>query len=238
MAVMRAPNPKAQSPKPKTRRRIRVRRAAVVVVGLALMTSLRPTTARAQTPPAAQGTVAAAAAAGRTLYAKTGCETCHGPDGRGTAAGSPLAATGLQLPAFIAYVRKPAGTMPPHSAQVVSDRSLADIHAFLRTAAPATPPAQGISAPAGRVEAGAAIYRKTGCFQCHVNEGQGGANGPRIGPDPIPFARFVQYVRYPTGEMPPYTEKVLSTQDLADIYAFLQARPRPPAVSTIPQLAP
>jgi mono/diheme cytochrome c family protein len=236
MAVMS--RMKSQSPKPKTQSRIRMRRAAVVVVGLALMTSLRPTTARAQTPPAAQGTAAGAAAAGRTLYAKTGCETCHGPDGRGTAAGSPLAATGLQLPAFIAYVRKPAGSMPPHSAQVVSDRSLADIHAFLRAVSPATQPAQAVSAPAGRVEAGAAIYRKTGCFQCHVNEGQGGANGPRIGPDPIPFARFVQYVRNPTGEMPPYTEKVLSTQDLADIYAFLQARPRPPAVSTIPQLAP
>ena len=38
--------------------------------------------------------------------------------------------------------------------------------------------------------------------------------------------------------MPPYTDKVLSNQELADIYAFLQARPRPPAVDTIPQLAP
>jgi mono/diheme cytochrome c family protein len=191
----------------------------------------------AQTPPAAQGPEAGAAAAGRTLYAKTGCETCHGPDGRGTAAGSRLAATVLPLPAFIAYVRKPTGSMPPQSAQVVSDRSLADIHAFLRMASP-TPQAQGASAPPGRVDAGALIYRKTGCFQCHVNEGQGGANGPRIGPDPIPFDRFVQYVRTPTGEMPPYTERVLSAQDLADIYAFLQARPRPPALSTIPQLAP
>jgi mono/diheme cytochrome c family protein len=128
--------------------------------------------------------------------------------------------------------------MPPHTAQVVSDRSLADIHAYLQAAPSSQPAPAGVSAPPGRVEAGATIYRKTGCFQCHVNEGQGGANGPRIGPDPIPFARFVQYVRNPAGEMPPYTEKVLSTQDLADIYAFLQARPRPPAVSTIPQLAP
>ena len=85
---------------------------------------------------------------------------------------------------------------------------------------------------------GAMVYRRVGCYQCHVNEAQGGANGPRIGPDPIPFARFTQYVRKPTGEMPPYTEKVLSAQDLADIYAFLQARQRPPALNTIPQLAP
>ena len=102
--------------------------------------------------------------------------------------------------------------------------------------APATPAAR--TAPAGNMSAGRTTYRKVGCFQCHVNEGQGGANGPRIGPDPIPFARFTAYIRKPSGDMPPYTEKVLSAQDVADIYAFLQARQRPPALNTIPQLAP
>jgi mono/diheme cytochrome c family protein len=107
-----------------------------------------------------------------------------------------------------------------------------------RTTAPATQSGQAAAqAPAGRVDVGATIYRKVGCFQCHVNEAQGGANGPRLGPDPAPFARFTQYVRQPTGSMPPYTEKVLSAQDLADIYAFVRARPRPPAVSSIPLLA-
>jgi mono/diheme cytochrome c family protein len=96
-------------------------------------------------------------------------------------------------------------------------------------------PATG--APAGRADVGAALYRKVGCFQCHVNEAQGGANGPRLGPDPVPFARFSQYTRKPTGDMPPYTEKVLSAQDMADIYAFVRARPRPPAVNAIPLLA-
>ena len=94
------------------------------------------------------------------------------------------------------------------------------------------------AAPAGRIEVGATIYRKVGCFQCHVNEAQGGANGPKLGPDPIPFARFMQYVRRPNGDMPPYSEKVLSAQDMADVYAFVRARPRPPAVSAIPLLAP
>ena len=93
------------------------------------------------------------------------------------------------------------------------------------------------TAPPGRIDVGAAIYRKVGCFQCHVNEAQGGANGPKLGPDPVPFARFTQYVRRPTGDMPPYSEKVLSAQDMADIYAFVRARPRPPAVSAIPLLA-
>ena len=99
--------------------------------------------------------------------------------------------------------------------------------------------AQQPAAPtAKQIEAGAAAYKKVGCFQCHVNEGQGGANGPRLGPNPIPYARFAQYVRKPSGDMPPYTTKVLSDRDLADIYAFLQTRRQPPPVNTIPQLAP
>jgi mono/diheme cytochrome c family protein len=187
------------------------------------------------------------AATGGTMYTKLGCETCHGPGGGGTAAGPRLAGTARQLAAFVVYVRKPTGTMPPQSTQAVSDQTLADIYAFLRASTSAAvgrvlsdPPAgqSAASAPAGRVETGAMLYRKVGCYQCHVEQAQGGANGPRLGPDPIPFARFAQYVRNPTGEMPPYTDKVLSNQDLADIYAWLQARPRPPAVSTIPQLAP
>jgi hypothetical protein len=37
--------------------------------------------------------------------------------------------------------------------------------------------------------------------------------------------------------MPPYTEKVLSDQELADIYAYLQAIPTAPAFTTIPLLS-
>ena len=87
-------------------------------------------------------------------------------------------------------------------------------------------------------DAGAALYRKNGCYECHVNDAQGGPQGPRLGPNPIPFPRFVAYVRSPTGDMPPFTAKVISEQDLASIYAFLQSRPTPPPVKDIPLLAP
>jgi ubiquinol-cytochrome c reductase cytochrome c subunit len=103
--------------------------------------------------------------------------------------------------------------------------------------APAAKPAPS-AAPAGRVEAGGVVFKRVGCYQCHANEAQGGLSGPRIGPNLFPFARFSEYIRKPTGEMPPYTAKVLSDQDIADIYAWVQARPRPPAVNSIPQLAP
>ena len=37
----------------------------------------------------------------------------------------------------------------------------------------------------------------------------------------MPFAAFTHQVRSPRNEMPPYTAKVLSDADLADIYAFV-----------------
>jgi mono/diheme cytochrome c family protein len=85
-------------------------------------------------------------------------------------------------------------------------------------------------APSGNVEAGKRIFNKDGCYECHGREGQGSTmGGPRIGPDPIPYESFAAYVRKPTREMPPYTDKVLTDKELADIYAFLQARAQPPA---------
>ncbi len=36
--------------------------------------------------------------------------------------------------------------------------------------------------------------------------------------------------------MPPYTVKVVSDQELADIYAFLMAIPQPPPIDSIPLL--
>jgi mono/diheme cytochrome c family protein len=103
---------------------------------------------------------------------------------------------------------------------------------------PTPPPAQAKAADTAPADVGAALYKKNGCYECHVNDGQGGPQGPRLGPNPIPFPRFVAYVRNPTGDMPPFTAKVISDQDLASIYAFLQARPTPPPVKDIPLLAP
>ena len=103
--------------------------------------------------------------------------------------------------------------------------------------APAAKPAAQTLAPAGKVENGGVLYKKVGCYQCHANEAQGGLSGPRIGPGMVAYARFSQYIRKPTGDMPPYTTKVLSDQEIADIYAWVNARPKPPAVDSLPQLA-
>lgn len=87
------------------------------------------------------------------------------------------------------------------------------------------------SAANGRV-----LFAKVGCYECHGYEGQGGAAGPRIAPDPRPFDGLAAFVRTSSGEMPPYTVTILSDQDLADIYAYLQSIPRPPALADVPLL--
>jgi mono/diheme cytochrome c family protein len=92
-------------------------------------------------------------------------------------------------------------------------------------------------APRGNAENGKALFAKIGCYQCHGREGQGSpATGPRLNQNPITYTRFVSYIRKPTGEMPPYTEKVVSEQQAADIFAFLQSLPKPPSPDSIPLL--
>jgi ubiquinol-cytochrome c reductase cytochrome c subunit len=75
---------------------------------------------------------------------------------------------------------------------------------------------------------------KKGCHACHGREGQGSPTaGPRLGPNPTALSAFTRYVRAPRGTMPPYTEKVITERELADIHAFLQARPRAAAIDSI-----
>jgi mono/diheme cytochrome c family protein len=102
-----------------------------------------------------------------------------------------------------------------------------------QTPTPAQRPA-ATAVPAGNAENGKKLFTSYGCYQCHGREAQGStATGPRLGPRPIAFANLSKYVRQPTGQMPPYTSKVVSDADLADIYAFLQARTPPPALESI-----
>jgi ubiquinol-cytochrome c reductase cytochrome c subunit len=104
--------------------------------------------------------------------------------------------------------------------------------AALTAQAPAAP-----QAPAGKADNGKKLYVSFGCYQCHGYEAQGSsATGPRLGPKPIAWAAFTRYVRRPTNQMPPFTEKVVTDANLADIYAFLQSRPAPQPVSSIPLL--
>jgi ubiquinol-cytochrome c reductase cytochrome c subunit len=89
-------------------------------------------------------------------------------------------------------------------------------------------------APDGDVEKGKTVYVKNGCAACHGLEGQGApTSGPRITP-PLPLEAFVKYVRAPRNQMPPYTAKVMSDEELKDVRAFLAARPKPAPNAVVP----
>jgi len=95
--------------------------------------------------------------------------------------------------------------------------------------------ASALAAQTPSAQNGKKIFDSYGCYQCHDHDGHGGA-GARLAPNPIPFAAFSKYVRQPTDEMPPYTKKVVTDQELADIYAYLQSIPQPPPARSIPIL--
>jgi mono/diheme cytochrome c family protein len=94
-------------------------------------------------------------------------------------------------------------------------------------------------ANAASVDNGKTAYVASGCWQCHGFEGQGSvttSGGRVIADSQLPAEAFAAYVRKPSGAMPPYSAAILSDADLADIYAYLTARPKPQAGKDIPLL--
>ena len=175
---------------------------------------------------------------GNKVFSGQKCEECHGSQGQGSTGSIAAPRIGpprLALPLFLDAVRNAKAPMPSYSTSAVSDAALADVYTFLKSVAPAQ--GNAVAAPAGNAANGNVLYVKAGCYECHDRQGQGGAGtGPRLAPNPIAFSAFMHQCRQPVNEMPPYTGKVLSDAELADIYAYLQSIPQPPAASSIPIL--
>jgi len=76
-----------------------------------------------------------------------------------------------------------------------------------------------------------------GCHECHGTTGQGGGIfGPRIAPKPIPYLLYYNQVRRPRMMMSVYSKKILSDQQVADIYAYLVSIPATKSYRDIPAL--
>ena len=107
-------------------------------------------------------------------------------------------------------------------------------------AAPAAPAqtAEGLGAPPGNAERGRKVFLHQLCYTCHGTVGQGGERGagPKIYPNPFPWQAFLAQVRKPRQAMPPYTDKNLSDQEVADIYHYLFSTKPSPAAKDIPLL--
>ena len=91
--------------------------------------------------------------------------------------------------------------------------------------------------PARSVKEGQGLYVSVGCYQCHGRAAQGSLRvGPKLAPTPIPYGVFAEAVRHPRDEMPPYSERVLSEDQLASIYAYLQTIRPSRSADQIPEL--
>jgi mono/diheme cytochrome c family protein len=84
---------------------------------------------------------------------------------------------------------------------------------------------------------GKRLFERNGCYQCHGYVGQGGLAGARLAQTKLPLAAFTAYVRNPaSGGMPPFRAKVMSDQELADVYAYIKTFPEPKPAKDIPLL--
>jgi mono/diheme cytochrome c family protein len=100
----------------------------------------------------------------------------------------------------------------------------------------AAPQSPTQAAPIGNAETGKRLYEKQTCFFCHGTAGQGGNDGARIAVVARNLQSFTRYVRQPSGRMPAFTDKILSDQDVADIFAYVRSLPQAKAVKDIPLL--
>ena len=87
----------------------------------------------------------------------------------------------------------------------------------------------------GNLPAGKDLYLRYSCYACHSYDGHGGA-GARLVPMRMTAQRFTAYVHNPR-QMPPYSSKLLTDAQLADIWAYIKSMPESPAAKDIPLLA-
>lgn len=82
---------------------------------------------------------------GRQLFVATGCFECHGLVGQGSAqtGGPRLAPEPMPAASLTQLLRAPLNQMPAYSEKALSDRDIADIHAYLASI-PAPPAVKDI----------------------------------------------------------------------------------------------
>ena len=93
--------------------------------------------------------------------------------------------------------------------------------------------AQAADSSSEEIEQGRALYNDFGCYQCHGHYGQGGNSGPKLAPGPLPYEAFKIIVRRPVAKMPPYTDKVLSDEQLNTIHAYLESLEKTPPADEV-----
>ena len=141
------------------------------------------------------GTIDPHLAAGAHDFVQFGCGQCHGLSGKGdvspdvpslTTARNTL--TAAQMRSIIDHglgeSKNPTKPYMPVWGAVISGQQVSDLVAYIRAGLPSVPDAVPVAVPQGQgqVVAGAALYVRDGCINCHGPNGLGGVPNP-LSPD-------------------------------------------------------
>ncbi len=75
---------------------------------------------------------------------------------------------------------------------------------------------------------GKRLFEVKACYECHGWRGQGGLNGPRLAQTKLNLQQFRNILRNPPpSNMPPYRAAVLTDQEVAELFAYIQSFPAP-----------
>jgi mono/diheme cytochrome c family protein len=84
---------------------------------------------------------------------------------------------------------------------------------------------------------GKKLFEVKACYECHGWRGQGGLAGARLAQTKLNLQGFRNILRNPPpSNMPPYRATVLTDQEVADLFAYIQSFPAPEAAGKIPLL--
>jgi mono/diheme cytochrome c family protein len=138
-------------------------------------------------------------AAGAHTFVQFGCVQCHGPQGRGgidpavpTLRSVGQSLTVAQLTHIINHglgeSANPKQPYMPVWGEVISKTQVANLVAYIRAGLPPVADTQPVAVPVGQGEAvaGAALYIRYGCVNCHGPNGLGGVPNPLSADKTIP----------------------------------------------------
>ena len=173
--------------------------AALAAIGFYVGHKTRATAATPSTTTTAVATIDPHVASGAHQFVAFACAQCHGMGGAGgvspdvpalTQIGPQL--TSAQLRSVIDHgmgvSANPAKPFMPVWGNVISSRQVDDLVAYIRAGLPAVPDAVPVAIPQGQGAevAGAALYVKYGCVNCHGPNGLGGVPNPQSPDKTIP----------------------------------------------------
>jgi cbb3-type cytochrome c oxidase subunit III len=142
----------------------------------------------------ASASVSPKVAAGAHDFVQFACAQCHGANGQGGVSPDVPALTGAkaltvsQLTNIIDHglgeSANPTKPYMPVWGAVISKRQVSELVAYIRTGLPSVADATPVAVPQGQgaAVAGAALYLRDGCINCHGPNGLGGVPNP-LSPD-------------------------------------------------------